>query len=113
MRTLASGRAGNNFFRAMDCEQVGDPCAPSICILLPYRLPFTCLAVMRELLQGIYMHLKYHREGGQHQYLPPTHTHPSTHTYIHTYIHGFSLAFFAIPFLAIDLLIALRLAYMV
>jgi hypothetical protein len=29
MRNLASGRAGNNFFRAMDCEQVGDPCALS------------------------------------------------------------------------------------
>jgi hypothetical protein len=37
----------------------------------------------------------------------------SIHSYIHTYIHGFSLASFAIPFLAIDLLIALRLAYMV
>jgi hypothetical protein len=43
--------------------------------------------------------------------IPPPH--PCTHTYIHTYIHGFRLASFAIPFLAIDLLIALRLAYMV
>ena len=43
----------------------------------------------------------------------PIHIHPLLHTYIHTYIHGFSLASFAIPFLAIDLLVALRLAYMV
>ena len=50
----------------------------------------------------IYMHQKYHHKWGQHQYFPPTHTHPSTYKYI----HGFSLASFAIPFfnLLIDLL---------
>jgi hypothetical protein len=45
--------------------------------------------------------------------IPPPYPYTSIHSYIHTYIDGFSLASFAIPFLAIDLLIALRLAYMV
>ena len=44
--------------------------------------------------------------------IPPPYPYTLIYTYIQ-YIHGFSLASVAIPFLAIDLLIALRLAYMV
>jgi hypothetical protein len=45
--------------------------------------------------------------------IPPPPLTIHIHPLIHTYIHGFSPASFAIPFLAIDLLIALKLAYMV
>jgi hypothetical protein len=110
MRNLASGRAGNNFFRAMECEQVGDPFA---------------LSASSCRIGSLHMSGRDPRTPAGHIYASEknianeinTNTSPLPYTsiqsYIHTFIPGFSLASFAIPFLAIDLLIALRLAYMI